>query len=155
MIYYKIFSRISGGGRVFLSFLNWHWIVYLIITRKVFIWRRLLVWPSSIWWSPLTSCVITRSNMKPWQHNFESFKISNVFQSSGAVLQRASWDNEIMDCCLTASCRYLNRCWFIISGVLRHSLDGILRIAFSITRFPFKIKETSVRDQCDYTSLPE
>ena len=50
----------------------------------------------------------------------------NSLWSSDAIWQRFSLRStlpQVMACCLTAPSHYLNQCWFITSGVLRHSTE--------------------------------
>ena len=59
-------------------------------------------------------------------------KTVNLLGPSDAIWRWRSWSTlvQVMACCLTAPSHYLNQCWLVISKVLWHSSDDIIKRTF-------------------------
>ena len=74
-----------------------------------------------------------------WQLYCQRF---NSLGPRNAIWRWRSWSTlvKVMACCLTAPSYYLNRCWLIISKVMWHSSEDIIKRRFEDTNQESKIE---------------
>ena len=63
---------------------------------------------------------------RTWCHESVHIVLLNSLWPSDVIWRQRSRSTltRVMACCLTAPSHYLNQCWLIISGVVRHSPDS-------------------------------
>ena len=84
------------------------------------------VWYTGNWQRDLDAYHLAESTnvgeKSNWMKHFNSLWPSDAIRRQKTESTLA----QVMACCLMAPSHYLNQCWFIISKVLWHSLEGII-----------------------------